>query len=1303
MKIKLFFALCLVFSLILPIFSFAQTANEDEIVTGVEYPALAINTFRMKEYQFTPGTKISAELNIENVLRTVADYKYKVRMLPVDKKLLATTSAQVVLSSSQFSKKATINPGEKQEIQIDYDVPTFINSDAMLEVVFYNDAGVLIGRKSLFLLNTKKVTSANSTSSSTVKEVNKSVQGVIEIKKIRFIQGDVSFEPKGEGSAYLLKKNADLKIIVETEGTNEEDPLIQVKISNVYSSSSSFDTVYQSIDTKLLKSNVELVIKGDSLKTGVYSVEITPISRHKKEVGPARVVTIGVEGLTAIIQAFEVKGNLPIKRGDTLTLLADWVPIAQISKSLTEDLSDDAELNTPFFARLLLTNQNGDIVSSSTLTDISSELKADIVAQQDASSLNGRLEIWSGDTLLASYDRSILVPPPKGESNTSKILGTIFLVLLLIGFAVYLVTRFIKNKSLGNFTGVKLFAFILIIATAIPSFSFAAWTQLGTTLSFDHLFPQFTDTSSTTWSTNSGVTAFSRSCTKRTHTVTYTNPLISGNNRAYRGEYKWHAVRSSGLTWYWVEQGLDPEVWPVVYPVGPYVKSAFIHEKVLDRNAWLYDDFHYTDVLTSSPNWMDYRPLRLRSPNTEINTRLATTTYANLNAWLQLRYTAFRDSWYPIMDNGDSQFSALFEIVPGAMSAWPAENLFGWDANYSQKMVELGFSETQDLLYDFDAGAFLNDVRSQGAHLVGDPSGRYDYDTDIPLSWQNAEDLRSKGEASRPGTYRLFNFLYTVRDETNLTYGSGSIWDCVSSNMKVFQDTYEVVANSQISIVMFYDEDGDGVRDAGEKSIAYAMALTEQQSNIDGGNVVMDYGSTTGMYSVCRVPPSMAAYSTSIPDYYIEEGNEIATLYPRYTNSVYKGAVAFVKSADQVLLPSYILDDSYYYLYNPENTLYYWAQISGVGGSAIDGYEFDSQGRMIIKTLYSVCGHTVNEDVPSAGHFEEYQDQVINYPAPSTVANDYTAYWKIPVNAELSSQYTVGTDATLLPTGWVATTPDQTINVTTGNSNHVVELGIKYSASGVCGSATTTLSGPAYVPSTNLCSSGQSTAPASEDQRYTWTCLGAGGGSDSSCVKQKCPTSNPYYCSVTDSCVATMDECIVSGVCGYADVEEGQSNAGNPPYPPENFLCDAGTESPVAGEGLPFAYHTWSCFGTNGGTTASCDRPKCSNGLVYCSMLNECRLECPVTSTSTLIFDASLSPRVVRTAADQCIFSWKTSSSEDLPVSCELDGVSLGGASATIQRSAPVSVGSHTLSCTNTEQDQSTTTRCLLNPSFKEI
>lgn len=281
MKTKLFFALFLVASLLLPSFSLAQSANEEEIVTGIEYPAIAINNFRMKEYEFTPGTKISAELNIENVLRTVADYKYKVRMLPLEKSLLSTSTAQVVLSSSQFSKKMTINPGEKQLINIEYDVPSFITDDAVLEVIFYNDAGILIGQKTLFLLKTKKDTSVNSDAPSSSIEKNKEANGMVEIKKIVFTQGEVSFEPKGEGSAYLLKKNTDLKIKVETAGKNEDDPLIQVKISNIYSTSS-FSEVYQNIDTKLSKDTVELTVKGDSLQTGVYSVEITPISRHKK-------------------------------------------------------------------------------------------------------------------------------------------------------------------------------------------------------------------------------------------------------------------------------------------------------------------------------------------------------------------------------------------------------------------------------------------------------------------------------------------------------------------------------------------------------------------------------------------------------------------------------------------------------------------------------------------------------------------------------------------------------------------------------------------------------------------------------------------------------------------------------------------------------------------------------------------------------------------------------------------------------------------------------------------------------------
>jgi hypothetical protein len=101
--------------------------------------------------------------------------------------------------------------------------------------------------------------------------------------------------------------------------------------------------------------------------------------------------------------------------------------------------------------------------------------------------------------------------------------------------------------------------------------------------------------------------------------------------------------------------------------------------------------------------------------------------------------------------------------------------------------------------------------------------------------------------------------------------------------------------------------------------------------------------------------------------------------------------------------------------------------------------------------------------------------------------------------------------------------------------------------------------------------------------------------------------------------------------------------------------------------------------------------------------VNECRTSCGTTGTSTLIFNARLNPWVVRDKNSSCVLSWNVAASADLPVECVLNGVSMGPKSSSIQRSSPVPVGKSTLSCKNVEVEQSTTTRCLLNPSFQEI
>ena len=113
---------------------------------------------------------------------------------------------------------------------------------------------------------------------------------------------------------------------------------------------------------------------------------------------------------------------------------------------------------------------------------------------------------------------------------------------------------------------------------------------------------------------------------------------------------------------------------------------------------------------------------------------------------------------------------------------------------------------------------------------------------------------------------------------------------------------------------------------------------------------------------------------------------------------------------------------------------------------------------------------------------------------------------------------------------------------------------------GVCGSANGV--GVTSAPSSNLCSAGTATT-ISGSGPWSWSCNGSGGGTNASC-------SAPLK---------------VNGTCGSA-------NGVGTTAAPSSGLCSSGSASSVSGSG-PFA---WTCNGANGGSNASCSAPLMVNG-----------------------------------------------------------------------------------------------------------
>ena len=162
---------------------------------------------------------------------------------------------------------------------------------------------------------------------------------------------------------------------------------------------------------------------------------------------------------------------------------------------------------------------------------------------------------------------------------------------------------------------------------------------------------------------------------------------------------------------------------------------------------------------------------------------------------------------------------------------------------------------------------------------------------------------------------------------------------------------------------------------------------------------------------------------------------------------------------------------------------------------------------------------------------------------------------------------------------------------------------------GACGTADggSTLS----APSSSLCSAGSASSVTGTGP-YSWTCVGAFGGTTASCSSHRsCPDqgltwdtscsawnvsqSHGFSDSVANTApgfsgAATMTcdegnwvvsgtscEAIINGACGAAD---GGSTLGAP----SSSLCSAGSASSVTGSGP----YSWTCVGAFGGTTASC-------------------------------------------------------------------------------------------------------------------
>lgn len=233
----------------------------------------------------------------------------------------------------------------------------------------------------------------------------------------------------------------------------------------------------------------------------------------------------------------------------------------------------------------------------------------------------------------------------------------------------------------------------------------------------------------------------------------------------------------------------------------------------------------------------------------------------------------------------------------------------------------------------------------------------------------------------------------------------------------------------------------------------------------------------------------------------------------------------------------------------------------------------------ISHTLTHEVGHNLGCD------HSKFQTQ---YPGPNTDLNTYSAGWYFTgtnfikyntIMAYWSDGYgNYYTEAPLFSTPLLTYQNTPVGHAADGdNARNIREtMGIVESyraapppVNGACGTA----NGGSFVkvPTTNLCSSGTATA-VSGNGPWTWSCKGLNGGTTAYCsAKIRTTIGLPWLQLLLNS--------PINGTCGPAHGTFYQSE-------PTTGLCYSGTASD-----LTLYYQSvwiWTCFGSDGGTDASC-------------------------------------------------------------------------------------------------------------------
>jgi hypothetical protein len=1362
----------------------ASTQSENMAPVKMEFPSVAINSMLMDEYVYSPGSDIKFKVNLENISKSPNQFTKSIVLYENN----PGGSEKRILDIRRSDEVLILAPGERVNKDISYSVPSFAKGNLILSLLILDTSGRSINRKEI-TINQTEVNSEKPPVLIQSKIRNSIESAVITQTKSADSKSDseVSLDLKSLDSDKLLMFNDenDLQLKVsfaEFDSANTVEVRYGNQIERKSIQKESFFKIKPIKGSNLLSVSVydttgnlaSPVVAKDVFVQGIEGVvQAFGIVSDGKDISSVKKGSLLPVYVHWIPEVYAVNQEKLLSDPIFNTPFTAYIYLYDVQGSSRQLIGSSTakEIGVQFVSDIKIEKESKSLIG-----------KIEI--------FSGNYKVAEYERVLIAPKQEMNM-----NFSNSKLLLSVLLVLVGITMLYMFYTRKTNKNILNNSQSGKIMM-PLIFIFAVLSFVFpnvvsAQW-QTVTSGVLNHYYPRDIDSSTTTWknvlvsgSPNYNVQAFSQACPANpvltgatSNYVSINNPLISNNGKAYRWEYSWYPTRNSGTSvfnlpnWFSVQEQYAGSGSGYRYPTYPardarpiipsnylYSQSAFIDQRAFNRTARITDNMFSSWNSQYADGWNMYRPLRF-TVSSSLYSALATSTYSNLIPWLEARFNAFDRRVDNISDSGLGylNYPLLSSMIPGSYVAASGRlfysifsNPFGQFTSTTTNFLlqSAGYTDS-DLLFNFDAGSFINNytpgqgnrgISTSYLHRLGayPEYGTVNAQLDCvepydSVSCKNTDRAYLEGTYSRPGTYNLMNILVTSRlgNIVPMNFDGRGGYQCQSNNAQVYTAPYEVVDNSYIAVVMFNDENADGIKQSNEKTIVSADNFSEGYvSSIDNGTISKNHGLTTS----CAVP-TVASRNRQLPFYYATSSSQIAKMYEEKILSAspwwqYIAPVPYVRTDAQVINPTYLasfsstspslaINNVTINGYQTVGTPNYWIQNSGMGSYDYTR-QYDSQGRLRINSTTQNCGHVTlvsnSIGVVTSGTStltaEEFSKQTSQYPLSSDVANNYTAYSKFAVDSELSPTYTVGIDPNTLSAGWTRTKEasasgfEKTVAVNGGNENHVVYLGVTYSSPGVCGSATSTTAMTTTPPSNNLCSAGSSTSVVSNDQNFSWSCNGVGNGSaNTSCIKPKCPSSNPYYCAATNACVTSVSQCVVAGVCGSATSYAGQTSEG-PALAPTTNLCSAGTlNGSVAGQGDPVSAFTWSCSGQNGGASSpTCSQPKCSSasGLRYCAAVNECRTSCGTTGTSTLIFNARLNPWVVRDKNSSCVLSWNVAASADLPVECVLNGVSMGPKSSSIQRSSPVPVGKSTLSCKNVEVEQSTTTRCLLNPSFQEI